>query len=768
VAMETAPLVWDARTSLAKPHATIGGLKWVAESLKTPADYADATAFVYATRAAQLITEGRERLMSPADIADGLARGTLAARQFKERWERFNGAMLQFAVDTGVLSADQKAAYSENFYVPFYRQYEETGELMGPEELRRGLSNPSLRIKQLKGGTSPLGDLFENIVKNTATIASAGMRNVAMGRIHRMLSDLGEAVDVPHWQTPKGEDTVSFYEEGKRRWFKPEDDLVFAALSGMRPETVNGIVRGLQKFSSIYRKGVTATPPFMLRNWIRGTVGTWVQSGRNVSATANTFTGMRAYAKGDPIVDAIRASTGFGAYAFGEAGGMTGNHLAKLTYEHKTLLGRLTGFWEKWEHVGEATEMADRIALAQNLLKAGVDEAEAYYQAAQIMPYATHGAAPWVQFLTRTIPFFNARLQGLARMMDTTSSVDARGRLAKRIILRGLLLTGFTAALWALNNSDEDKKRKYDQMTPDQRLMYWPLIFGDTMLLLPKPFEFGHVFATAMEMALDAATKDTGLRDARVIGMGALQQTFGFDTYIPMPQAMVPAIEVLTNWDFFRQRPIENLGVSRLPPEQRTGPTVSAVAEGLAQILPGGVSPLQVEHLINGYFGLGGKVVTSGVDTVAGGMGFVPERPSGIFGSGLPAKFASALGLDALIREADVPLWSRWVEDFYETKRLADEQYSGARAYALQGQIEDARDLIKGNPSLYRLRPVFNAAEAQLSKITQAMRQIRASDLPAEDKRRRLDPLVRARNQTAETIMRTYYRLHATGAAKAA
>jgi Large polyvalent protein associated domain 38 len=231
---------------------------------------------------------------------------------------------------------------------------------------------------------------------------------------------------------------------------------------------------------------------------------------------------------------------------------------------------------------------------------------------------------------------------------------------------------------------------------------------------------------------------------------------------------MVPAIEVLTNWDFFRQRPIENLGVSRLPPEQRTGPNVSFIAEALAKIIPGNVSPLQLEHLINGYFGIGGKVITSGVDAVAGNMGFLPERPSGVFGSGIPAKFASVLGLDALIRDADVPLWDRWVEDFYQTKRLADEQYSGARAYALQGQIEDARDLIKNDPSLYRMRPIFNQAESQLSKISQAMRQIRASNLSAEDKRRRLDPLVRARNQTAETIMRTYNRLQATGGRRAA
>jgi hypothetical protein len=227
----------------------------------------------------------------------------------------------------------------------------------------------------------------------------------------------------------------------------------------------------------------------------------------------------------------------------------------------------------------------------------------------------------------------------------------------------------------------------------------------------------------------------------------------------------VPAIEVLTNWDFFRQRAIENLGVSKLPPEQRTGPNVSFVAEALAKMIPGNVSPLQVEHLINGYFGIGGKVATASVDAVAGNLGLMPERPSGVFGSGIAGGMASVLGLDALVRNADVPSWDRWVEDFYQTKRLADEQYSGARSYALQGQIDDARDLIKGNPTLFKLRPVFNAAEVQLSKVSQAMRQIRAGDLPADEKRRRLDNLVRARNQVAETVMRTYNRIQAGGGA---
>jgi hypothetical protein len=772
VAMEKAAMLWDARAGIARPHPTVKGLHWVAESLKTPEDYADATAYVYALRASRLIGEERENLMTEADIAAGLARGTPAALQFAERWEQFNDAMLQFAVDTGVLSPEQKASYQQYFYVPFYRQYEATGELMGPNELRRGLNNPSLRIHRLEGGTSKLGDLFENIVKNTATVVSAGVRNVAMQRIHGMLTDLGEAVDIPHWQEPKGDDVVSFYEEGKRRWFRPDDDLMFAALSGMRPETVNGVVRSLQKFSNMYRRGVTATPPFMLRNWIKGIVGTWIQTGRNVSLTTNSFTGMAAYAADDPIVDAIRAATGFGAYAFGEGGGMSGRHLRRKTFENKGFFGQVVKFWEGWEHVGEATEMADRIALAQNLLKAGVDEAEAYYQAANVMPYSRHGAAPWVRFLTLTVPFLNARLQGLARMIDTTSSVDARGRLAKRIILRGIIMTGFTAALWAINNSDEDKKRKYDRMTPDQRLMYWPLFLGDLMIKIPKPFEFGHVFATAMELALDAAYKDQGPHDALVVGLGALQQTFGFDTYVPLPQALVPALEVATNWDFWRQRPIENLGVSRLPPEQRTGPSVSSTAEAIAMgvdnILPNTVSPLQVEHLINGYLGIGGKVVTGIFDAIAGNLGFAPQRPSGVFGSGLPAGIASITGLDALVSRADVPLWDRWVEDFYRVKNLADEQYSGARAYALQGKIDDARDLIKDNPTLFRMRPIFNQAEAQLSKISQAMRQIRASELSGEEKRRRLDPLVKARNTTAETIMRTFNRVQANAGRRAA
>lgn len=756
VAMQKAPLVWDARAGIARPHQTIGGLAWVAESLKSEKDYQDAQHYAYARRAERLLAEGRERLMSDADIRAGLARNTPAARQFVERWDRFNAQMLQFAVDTGVLRPEQRDAYQQHGdYVPFYRVWEETGELMGPNELRRGLSNPSLRIKRLEGGTALLGDLFDNIVKNTATIASAGLRNVAMQRIHGMLTDLGEATDIPAG-APKGETTVSFYEGGVRRWFTPHDDLVFASLAGMRPETVNGIVRGLQKFSSIYRRGITASPAFMMRNWIRGVVGTWVQTGRNVTATGNSVTGMKAFWSGDPIVDAIRASTGFGGYAFGEAGGMSGRHLRKLTTDHRTALGRINQAWEAWEKVGEGTEMADRIALARNLIAGGASEAEAYFNAAYVMPYSQHGAAPWVRFLTLTVPFMNARLQGLARMFDTTTSADERGRLAKRIILRGMILSGFTAALWALNNGDDDDRRKYEAMTLDQRLMYWPLFLGGKQILIPKPFEFGHVFATAVEMALDSATKDTGPRDARALAFAAAQQTFGFDTYLPMPQAVVPAMEVASNWDFFRQRPIENLGVSRLPPEQRTGPSVSGTAEALAKVLPGNMSPLQLDHLIQGYFGLMGRTVTAGVDAVAGQMGFMAQRPSGVFGSGIPAQLASMLGLDSLVRDADVSSWNRWVEDFYRTKQLSDEAMAGAREYALKGQIEDARELIKDNRALVTLRPVMNRAESRLGEISRAMRLIRSSETMAPDeKRRRLDPLIRARNQIAETIMRT-------------
>jgi hypothetical protein len=763
VAMTKAPFVWDAKAGIARPHKTIGGLADVFGGLKNQADYDNYQRFAYATRAQRLLAEGRERLMSPADIAQGLALKSPLFDATMKKWQAYNDAMLQFAVDTGVLTPEAKAIFTQHSdYVPFYRVYEETGEVMGPSDLRTGLSNPSLKIKTLKGGEAQLGDLYDNIVRNTATVASAGLRNVAMGRIHNLLGELGEATDVPHWQN-KGDGSVSYYQDGKRVWFKPHDQIMFTALAGMRPEQVNSIVKGLHKISAMYRTGITASPPFILRNWIRGILGTWVQTGRNLSTTGNTVTGMKAYWKDDPIVDMIRTGSGFGGYAFGEAGGMQGRHLRRLTTDHRTLIGRAHDAWMGWERIGESTEMADRIALAQSLLAAGETDAEAVFQAGYVLPYSQHGAAPWVRFLTLTVPFLNARLQGFARMLDTTTSADERGRLMKRIILRGLVLSGFTAALWALNNGDDDSRKKYEAMPLDQRLTYWPVFLGDKAFMIPKPFEFGHVFGTAIEMALDSASKDTGVADAGALALAAAQQTFGFDTYLPLPQALVPAAEVATNYDFFRKRPVENLGVSRLPHAQRTGVGVSATAEVIAGALPDFVqaSPLQVDHLINGYFGLMGKTVTATIDAAFGALGVIPQRPSGIFGGSVPAAFASAIGLDALVKDVNPQQWNRWVDDFYSTKQLADQAMAGARDLALRGDIQGARELIADNRSLLALRPTLTQADNALSTINAAMRKIRSSGGSPDEQRRKLDPLTNQRNEIASRIMKIYNRAQA-------
>ncbi|MFO1119855.1 MAG: hypothetical protein U1E38_07085 [Rhodospirillales bacterium] len=81
-------------------------------------------------RAQRLLAEGRERLMSDADIARFLALGDQHPefRAVFDRWQAFNRAVLEMARDAGLLTQAQLDLFTQHGdYIPFYRLFEDEG-----------------------------------------------------------------------------------------------------------------------------------------------------------------------------------------------------------------------------------------------------------------------------------------------------------------------------------------------------------------------------------------------------------------------------------------------------------------------------------------------------------------------------------------------------------------------------------------------------------------------------------------------------------------
>jgi len=136
-----------------------------------------------------------------------------------------------------------------------------------------------------------------------------------------------------------------------------------------------------------------------------------------------------------------------------------------------------------YNELGDRGEQVNRAALYEQLTAKGMDHAEAAFWARDLMDFSMSGKWTAIRTLTQTVPFFNARLQGLYKL----------GRAGKQDIRRlgyvlGTVSLASLALLLAYEN-DEDWKRRSDA----DRNNYWWFKVGDVAFRVPKPFEIGAV-----------------------------------------------------------------------------------------------------------------------------------------------------------------------------------------------------------------------------------------------------------------------------------
>lgn len=730
----------------------IGGLADIFSGLKTQEDYKRFGVYAIARRAQRLKTEGRENLLSDAQIKQGLALETPAFKKMFDDYQAFNKAMLDFAVDTGVMKASARDTYAQSMdYVPFYRVMEETGEIPGANMMRK-LSNPDPKIRKLEGGTEKIGDVVENIMRNATALARAGMRNEAMRRVHGIMEELGEAKNLSSADDKAG--SAFFFDKGVKRHFIADDPAFMAALAGLQPEAQNGFYKTLVMFSNLLRRGVTASPGFMLANTIRDTAGVGVQSGKNMSLANNAVTGLLNAARNDATIQELKAATGLGSYEFGHTpGDAAGKLKRRLGVEvARTPPQIIEKLLSPLETVGGWTELANRDAVYRNLIKDGVDPFEAAYQAKNLLNFSRKGANASLRFLLPLVPFLNARIQGLYRMAETQGNKKALLGVAAR----GLLLTGISAALYALYGDDERAKDE-----PIERRLNYYILYPDkdTRVLIPKPFEFGALFSTLPEFMFDAIAKDKGDDLAKATALTFLN-TFSFN---PIPQAVKPALESYTNYDFFSGRPIEGRAQQGVAPGERADARTSAALKAVGRET--NISPMQMEHLIGGYLGTLGQMGLAGLDSIMATSGVAPSKPSGAFGS---VPVASSLLESTLGRfyRSGPDAANRWVGDFYDLRHKADEAYNTIRRLREEGEIERARVMQKDNAALLAARRQMQKMAEQISGLSSRINDIRASDeFTPDEKREKMDKLIAQRNAVARRTSSILDRIKAKKAA---
>jgi hypothetical protein len=672
------------------------------------------------------------------------ASGRNPVKEWYDVWQAYNDKTIEFLRATGVLNDETAEQWKESAYIPFYREAE--GDQTTPRVAKGPFSDLSAvsEFKRYKGSEKGVDvGLIESISLNLSAAIEMGMKNVAQQRVARDMLSMGLAQRVPSGTTPQNP-TMKFKYNGEIVTVELFDSMLADSMMSIGADANMSLVQRILGWpADKLRELITRDPGFMIANLMRDTLSAWVTSGADIIPVYDSLKGAVG-----PIENLERAGV-VGGYDYSndpqDIQSFFDKEIARRNGQLSAfnLLGRL------WDGLGNATTRSDaatRSAVYKDVLARTGNEAEALFQAMEVINFSRRGASPLFRIITAAIPFLNARMQGLdvfyraATGGYTANKALNRNRAIASMLMRGGTLTGLTGLYYMLVSDDDQYKEQSEEIKDNNWII--PTTWG-APVRLPIPFEVGVIFKTIPETMLAATIGDKSRPEVTDTVRRAIVSTFEIN---PLGiQAIAPIAEAAFNYNSFTGREIvpyymdQNVTAGL---QDRLGTTELAKFIGQAF----NISPLKVDHVLYGYTGTLGSYVIDAVDSIARTEAFQGDE------------------------KAKMPAW-RVPFDYPVMKRFfAQTEGSGLRqdAYDLykdvltavtttnklrkEGRTDELNRYLATRQHLLALkRPIYNI-KSQLDKVRRQKAQILQQDIDGDLKRQMIEDLDAQLNEYLKVI----------------
>jgi hypothetical protein len=748
------PVYRNGYTTVSNENGTVKGAVEIFSPLAKYGDPKIYQAYQFwagAKRGKRLLASGKEELYTPQDMA--------LAKQLEQQypefvsvqkdWIKYNDGLVKYAVDTGVISAKNAAEFTRySDYVPFYRQIE--GEhTIGPNIFQSisGVKAP----KKLTGSEAPLADFLETVVRNTQSIIQAGMKNVAAQKAVEggIMVQMVRKMD----HLSSGPNVVTILKNGEKVSYECADKLWVDAVSSLNlPELP--FLNFLAMPANFLRAAVTKDPGFMLANLMRDSVSAYVTSGAKLTPVASAVKEMgNVLMNNSPEYQKLLSAGVLGGYEFSRnveasteafAADLRKKTGTKTSFENA--ISPFKFFWDKLEKGTEASDAATRIAIYKATLAETGNEAEAIHRALEVMNFNRKGSSAVVRIAAASIPFLNARIQGLdvffragIRPFMDANATEQEKQVQRAMLIRGMTMLGLSVMYAAAISGNPDYE-KQEEETKDNNWII-PMGEGKNPLKIPIPFEVGTLFKTIPERIYrsffmpNKENRDT-TEDLQKSMKRALQSTFAIN---PVPQIAAPLLEARDNFSVFTQRNIVGQNMQGIAPEFQVGPGTSKWAEILGK--QSGMSPMMLDHVFKGYTGTMGVYAA---DLLDAGIGAV--SPSNVE---KPSK-----------RIEQMPIIKRFLADpeargqitsYFDLKHAVD---TTVRTVNLLEKNADPNlpSYFEKNAQTYAARDFMNNLNKQMDDLQKQANMIRAAPIPADEKRDMLSEITKAQNLLVNNI----------------
>jgi len=493
---------------------------------------------------------------------------------------------------------------------------------------------------------------------------------------------------------------------------------------------------------------VTREPGFVIANMLRDTLSAFVTSGSNFIPVVDTVKG---FAQGLSTLEQYGVVGGYDfkddpndvvkfiARESRKRGGRVGE-LAKVEQLFET--PGLKYFKRAWQWTGQASSASDastRKAVYDDVLARTGNEAEAAFQALEVINFSRRGGNPLLRTVFAAVPFLNARVQGLDVLYRgfsgkySAKQQPSRGKVALTAAVRGAYLIGLTALHYTMV-SDEEEYKKASIQERDDYWMFPAFGIGGAPLRIPIPFEVGILFKVIPERILDAIYGSTTPRQLKQSMQRQLLSTLEVNL-LSNTAAWGPLYEAAVNKSAHSGQAIvpvwmENGDIDKIAPAFQSRVGTNEAARMIGETL--NISPLKVEHVMAGYTGTLGRYAMDLLDSTL---------RYGLDGNVLPKREVTQYPI--VKRFFASPEGRGLQEQYYELKGEVDQLVTTLNRLEDQGRFDEAEALERARSNILDVKRDVNFLNKRIRRLRKEKDEVlRSDDYDADEKaevRREID-----------------------------
>ena len=797
--------------------------------------------YMQAFRARRLLSEGREKNFTPAEVVELLQLGR-AYPEFetaRQEWLKFNNRVLDVAVDSGYLSAEQAARWKQHGdYIPFFRVDDEAVTNAGERLVKRlgvgSVGRVSEASRRLMGSNAKVNAIIPNMILNTEFLLTKSMRNYAaqraveeigphtgsnmltevtgryatkrvtspeemrsavqkhLGEDHPLLDDITavegmyEVMTFEQRESDKDQNVVhvrGLDDQGNhtKRYYEVNDPLLFDALTYVPSHKLGKVMKVLNWQRTAFSQMITKFPDFMIANFIRDTMSARAQYSGMHSQVLGALGGIGRSLRSDGVMRELRLNggTAIGGYHTDSQLRRYQNMTGDMDKNHLMISPK--NIWAAWDKVGEALENANRVAVYKAAKSQGKTGFEAGFNSRDVLDFSLSGESQLMKFLITTVPFLNARIQGLYKFARSGTETFGGKTSNRANFWMYTSLYGLAAsALYAINEEDERYQALSDTAKDLYLHIYLDKIPGlsseglkelgmPPKLTIPKPFEVGLLGMTLperlMQQIMDENAEGADFGKALAAGVVGVFKINPFEVLGPGVKGIA---EDAVNFNFFRMRNIvpkwqEDLTASLAEkafsssPRNVEGtirdPYGSELMHAAARKL--NIAPQRIQNALDSWFPKVGNIVM--------GLGDMYYR-SNTGQPPLPRRWNETLAAQATIGrfvKKDYPVYSQQEGELRELSRGISAMNRAIKSQVASNRVDPvltAKRIYEANKVDVYFDKTLKSAVKNLSNLSERRRAIdNTTELTDKQKLDMRDDIDKQRTQYAASMLK-YYR----------